>query len=782
MGGLSGPNANSVNIQEVKEKEEKLKKCVVHFRPKDGWRGGYGFDWIRLPNDPYRESKDNEGHVASDSSFTYGKYACPAKRVLIKANKNQGNYFIATQECTAFDDGNFNADLEGDPVYFCRSYIIYHGLKLPVNNNGKVVMFDMNSGKKVVTFTRAYVEEDTEEKEEKKKEKKKENKKDEKKEKKDNKSGPRLKLFNIEDPRGDEPDAAFSSDEPKEQLQLLDLDTIPQPPKFKPYTWLTYRFTFEKGEFKELHVSELNSKRKITLTSKSQLKKVSKKDKEFFRLNGDIVDSCWKNVNMDESSLRSNLRNLGVTVDNNGAKTVVLNNGQESITLNYEDGAIISALYSGKNGKVRMKNKEEIKKNGSRFGITEDMINDKGMDFMSLVKVINYDSFSISMENANKLVELPLQVHADVKNGKTDYVVDSFNGNDNADDRLMHEYWRDYAGTPIFIRNPYGKFNEDSVHGIYWDVMEYYKSVLAIPFSNNTEFKEIKREAEIQLFIRGEYDKIELVLNKKDEDKIKLSKDTIKSGSTVNLTVKIKEFFNEEATITALSEGMIVGELKVIVQPIFSCSVCFINVNLIDGMDKYSVPEDGWNPKVEDTREVFLQAGIYLDRLKGGIDINYSDLEAFYDPSYPKAVIFRDTAQLQPFAPDTSIIDVIERELFAHPEKYETAFDAIRVYIFNAARVNDGDFFIYGYRMPNIRDVALIFKKSIEIMGMEKSNVIAHELGHLLGLEHPYHSYKTMHTMQNGCTSNVMDISEVKYSWTQSQWKTLRYNCLKHYS
>ena len=106
----------------------------------------------------------------------------------------------------------------------------------------------------------------------------------------------------------------------------------------------------------------------------------------------------------------------------------------------------------------------------------EDMINDKGMDFMSLVKVINYDSFSISMENANKLVELPLQVHADVKNGKTDYVVDSFNGNDNADDRLMHEYWRDYAGTPIFIRNPYGKFNEDSVHGIYWDVMEYYKS------------------------------------------------------------------------------------------------------------------------------------------------------------------------------------------------------------------------------------------------------------------------------------------------------------------
>lgn len=768
----SGSSAN-VSIKEQQEKEEKLKKCVVHFRPKEDWRGGYGFDWVRLISDPYKEVINDEGHHSMSTLNCIGKYMCPAKMVKISAYKDDKNVFKVEQEVIPYDMGNYNDDLEGDPLYFCRNYIRYHGLQIPVSGNNAII-YELVGGKKIVEFTRVYTTPadsnvENKKKDDKGKKKKEETKKDQEKKR------PELELLDVEETGKSH---AEPSEKP-ERLELLDVDVPPEYTPYKEWCQVDYKYTFEKGKFKELVVKELSSQRKLTIGSKSELNKVSKKDKDFFRLKGDIIDACWKNQNMDQISLAKNTNNKFVNVDNEGSKTVVLtDHSGNTFTMYFEEGVMLNARIDKPSGSTRLKNHEEIKKKGTKAGLTEDMINDQGLDLMSLLKTLNYKSFSITMEQPKKLSMLPISYHVEESNGETKYVVDSFNGDDNADDRLLHEYWRDYTDSCCMkIRDPFGKFNSQAYKGIYWDVMDYFFPTLAIPYSENKEFKDISGKAEIQLFINGDYDKIELV--PKDEKLIKLSTTTIKSGSNCKLTVEAKRVFNQ-TFVSAKSEGIEVGRLKVTMNVIKRIKVYFFNVNIIDGDYSYCVPEKGWSPKQEDMKAIFLQAGIKLDTFQGAVNINYSDLQYYYDIDRPKAVIVRDEAVMDFGQPEVPLVNILEREVFAHPERYEDSFDAIRVYVFNAARVNDDDFFIFGYQWPDNKRAALIFKISIETLKMEKSNVVAHELCHLFGLNHSYHNLEP-YTMQDEGTSNVMDVTHVKYSLTESQWKTVHANAMMRF-
>ena len=59
MQGL-GNNSDTQETEEQREEEKVINApCVVHFRPKKGWKGkDYGFDWMRLGEDgesPYQD-------------------------------------------------------------------------------------------------------------------------------------------------------------------------------------------------------------------------------------------------------------------------------------------------------------------------------------------------------------------------------------------------------------------------------------------------------------------------------------------------------------------------------------------------------------------------------------------------------------------------------------------------------------------------------------------------------------------------------------------------------
>lgn len=80
MQGL-GNNSDTQETEEQREEEKVINApCVVHFRPKKGWKGeDYGFDWMRLGDDgesPYQDivgkmfKKDGSEPTASDINNT----------------------------------------------------------------------------------------------------------------------------------------------------------------------------------------------------------------------------------------------------------------------------------------------------------------------------------------------------------------------------------------------------------------------------------------------------------------------------------------------------------------------------------------------------------------------------------------------------------------------------------------------------------------------------------------------------------------------------------------
>ena len=722
MGGLSGPQAESGNLEKIQEQEEKLKKCVVHFRPKEGWKGGYGFDWFRLQTDDFKETTDTQGTRSMSTKSLVGKYMCPAARV--KMGYGWAGHSRGYCETEAIDPSNFNADLEQTPLHFCRFYIPYDGMKIPVNNSFNALLYDLDGGEKIVKFSRKLGG-------------------DQKKKSKKGKKG---------------------KEKQAEEERIVE-----------------YTYTFSKGKAKELKVKDLISDNEQTYSSSGALSKASKKDKAFFGLKGDIIDDCWKNKNMNLGSLNSNPLNMGVLVQSDGAKKVELANPTQTITLDYEDGVLVRAEIMNKGAKtIKLKTADEVKKKGLDKGLSQDMIDDNGMDYFSLRRVLNYNKFQITLEYPKKFLEYPVKAKAETKQGIEVIKLESFDNDRKSEDGLLHEYCDDFFPSYFYMRDPNGQFNEGGEGGMHWDLLKYYTSSLAIPASDNKKYKKYANEAKIQVFINGEYDKITFDY---DDKYLKVKPSKITSGSQCTLTIERKRM-KDSIKIKALSEGQLVGALNVRMFTMLPVNVCFVNVRIEDtyknevGCYIDSKKHMPWNPSLDNYQEVFLQAGLYIDKITPvELTVDYSELAPFFHEMHPRKVIARDV-----LLGNDNIVTRLDGS-FARkaPEKYIENRAAVKVYFLDLIRCDGEDFYIDGSKMVNDNENVVVYTTTVALMDHQLTNVIAHELGHIFGLEHSYHNIEA-HTLQKKGTTNVMDLSSVKYSLHRFQWNTMRYHAIKKLS
>ena len=144
----------NMNENERRNQEKKLKNCIVHFRPKKGWKGEYGFDWFKEPWDWDDKGTNSDGVPFMHNFENIGKHVCGASSATISYNRSEDRI---TVESVPNDESNFYEDATENKTISTR-YVIDHKMAFPVLKfKGKdyVVSYDgeYKQNRKMLVFT-----------------------------------------------------------------------------------------------------------------------------------------------------------------------------------------------------------------------------------------------------------------------------------------------------------------------------------------------------------------------------------------------------------------------------------------------------------------------------------------------------------------------------------------------------------------------------------------------------------------------------------------------------
>ena len=194
-----------------------------------------------------------------------------------------------------------------------------------------------------------------------------------------------------------------------------------------------------------------------------------------------------------------------------------------------------------------------------------------------------------------------------------------------------------------------------------------------------------------------------------------------------------------------------------------------------------------WNRKqMSKEADILRQAGIYIEKEEEVSTIMDFSLIQSYDiiESGPYRYVVRKERRDS----DNKLLGTVIDEEFLRQPKNMKYQNHIRIYLkdygfldFEVRQDDQGQmkevptFYTFGYSTGyDKHSCILIFKRSISINGAKASNTLGHEIMHRLGLDHTFHN-RNPYTFKYATTGNVMDYSMSNNNSTnQYQWKLMR--------
>lgn len=805
--GKNNGNDNSTN------KDMQDKECLVFFRPKDDWKGEFGFDWIRMGESFEKEYIDDEGTESDTSPSNIGKYVGPAQSATVIYEKKSNKFTI---DAIPFDTSNFVKDVEMSK--FAIKYIIDRGWKFPVlEENGGLYFFDYGLNEdyhKTVEFEYVFTEV---------------------KEKKAKKEKPTKKKKELD--MGDLGKITMEVEDENPTLELLDVE-VPS----KQYVY-SYKIEYEKGEVKEVKIYD-EKYDSITFKKNDRKKATDKKVMEKWHTNNELVKRIWNNYNMDEESLAKDTKHIrSVRVDCGSYKKLEIEREDGPITCTdiYEYECCKLIKFTHIKGEWDEKTEQIVPKKYQYHGAYDIVqgINKKNIkndsrcliDPYLTVRTLSKNSqnvkitatFSPAIPQRFKLIkgqgvnkygetcETITQAEGDVvvmKSGgskgfvksKEPVILKPF-----TDDGFLHTYWDDMYvdGKKIVAKNHL----KNDPPTLDW----YYFPTLGL--TNGQKNKKLKRgvydQAELKLKMMGSFDEIELSSSNKN---LELSRKKIKSASDDDLTVKLTGACKPDEYITAKSKGVEVGHLKVKVMSHLEFNICYITVNCfkktanlkIDAADSILPGNRRWKVDSDSHhKEIMAQGGCILNEIGENDNLSVNVLEedrsrgpledVSDDPSNCSRYLVWDEADGENVflldavsAGGKSIAQFLDERFLGECPEYK---GCVRVYILNKyletyenfMKENYQDkYYINGLVMPDKKNVILLFKKSIEANGDFSSETLAHMLGCMFGLYHSFDN-RSQFTFKYMTTTNAMDYGKRLHSLVPYQWDTINSNLKKVY-
>ncbi len=739
--------------KERRNQEEKLRNCIVHFRPKKGWKGEYGFDWFKEPWDWDDKGTNSEGVPFMNNFDNIGKHVCGASSATISYNRSEGRI---TVESVPKDKSNFYEDAI-EKSDFSTRYVIDHEMAFPVvKSEGKdyVVSYDGNFENKRKTLDFYY--------------KHKVAVKKQKKSKKESKAT-------------------------QEETEIL----------------YHYQIEYEDGELKQWKVSR--GSESIDLTNKRK-EKLTKDEKRKWNIPSEYWENVKINRNMDKESLLKNTNNI---IDEPGYpfKEVCdsriyldITESHTAYHVEYENGKIMKLVEEDliNRTKKRYVGIKEIKAKGNLAN--QDILSCSRIQIWNFLQTLNYNKVTIryvpavigvyrieteaagsrydmisdekitKVESLSRVVTLDNELRKKSEKRVWEEVNSMFIGG------ILKNYWEDYVDGRFFDF----RFKKSDLPALY-----FFSTLSLTQFGKKRQKdwdRDAKDQAEILAIKEGQYDEIKFVSSNKN---LVVSPKSISGDKNdIKLKVKLVGLCNKEETIIAYSEDKVVGVLQVkVFPPMMELNVCVINTTFTrrHGAEVYPVKgilpgNRRWNfDKDSHHEEILGQAGIILKMEKMEMEYDQEEFENYIGHSDKLS----DDVVAFPYGKSQSVsFSKRMDDLFlkSHP-KYR---GMMRVYLVNKYYMSnyleeinaENNASIepkipMGWMIPNEDDVVAIFQKSIEHSGEFDSETLAHELIHCLGLKHNFDN-RNKHTMKISSTENVMDYENPTHALNSYQWEEMR--------
>ncbi|MBR3286829.1 MAG: hypothetical protein IKI72_03300 [Bacteroidales bacterium] len=784
---MAGIGSDQRKQQQQNEQQENGKFCLVQFRPIPDWKGEYGFDWFRMMGDYDDKREDNENADNFDTNI--GKYMCASPSVKMYCNWDGKENGIEADDF----DKNFVKDIEQDPCYFCRYYILRNGVKVPVVKDGgayKALHYDVDvslktktvtfkrdvrgiSMKVVIKYENTTLREITLSKEEEV-----------------------YVLSEVEAPRRQWEWSAGESFTQKAEINedvrkkyvltrgmvnafwdkigLMDEKKLASPATIhgldNTYTkgsveYATkkivsadlygQRFTFSyyNGKLEKLKVYEFRKEIEklqfdMTLDKYDRATKekdkneylsiLSKKFRPYFLLGVNQKTGKWESAKA---------RQWGDSTFNSEIKNEKLQ--AERYASEYYGYSVI---------------KDQNKKH--KWGIYDDFLENKDINAYELLNspILNKRAagFFIEMTPAGKIVEEPLTVtEAGEKELPTYGIYEDkvMKVDKPCDDGVLHLYCEDYlVNRRIRVY--------DSGRGKF---MGYPIPVLGMAqFGSKNErkrfFTTIYDEADVQMLYHGDFDKITFTPT---SENIKVDPEKVTSPKKNRLNIRVTGQCNTTEYIVAKNEkGTWVGLLELRVWPPIPVHILLVSVTsglgngVDDSEDAYNTSmQEGWSPERDRHYQLLSQAGIIAKEQKISMNIPRSLIQPFLDENNNIGRLYLDDEN------ETTLNEVLEKHL--EPLNINKSF--IRVFI-----VDELCKLASGASLADPPTI-ILFKKSIETSSKDWSTreVLGHELLHQLNLRHSFHN-ESPFTFKYKTTTNAMDYSSRIYSLGPAQWNIMR--------
>ncbi len=784
---MAGIGSDQRKQQQQNEQQENGKSCLVQFRPIPDWKGEYGFDWFRMMGDYDDKREDNENADNFDTNI--GKYMCASPSVKMYCNWDGKENGIEADDF----DKNFVKDIEQDPCYFCRYYILRNGVKVPVVKDGgayKALHYDVDvslktktvtfkrdvrgiSMKVVIKYENTTLREITLSKEEEV-----------------------YVLSEVEAPRRQWEWSAGESFTQKAEINedvrkkyvltrgmvnafwdkigLMDEKKLASPATIhgldNTYTkgsveYATkkivsadlygQRFTFSyyNGKLEKLKVYEFRKEIEklqfdMTLDKYDRATKekdkneylsiLSKKFRPYFLLGVNQKTGKWESAKA---------RQWGDSTFNSEIKNEKLQ--AERYASEYYGYSVI---------------KDQNKKH--KWGIYDDFLENKDINAYELLNspILNKRAagFFIEMTPAGKIVEEPLTVtEAGEKELPTYGIYEDkvMKVDKPCDDGVLHLYCEDYlVNRRIRVY--------DSGRGKF---MGYPIPVLGMAqFGSKNErkrfFTTIYDEADVQMLYHGDFDKITFTPT---SENIKVDPEKVTSPKKNRLNIRVTGQCNTTEYIVAKNEkGTWVGLLELRVWPPIPVHILLVSVTsglgngVDDSEDAYNTSmQEGWSPERDRHYQLLSQAGIIAKEQKISMNIPRSLIQPFLDENNNIGRLYLDDEN------ETTLNEVLEKHL--EPLNINKSF--IRVFI-----VDELCKLASGASLADPPTI-ILFKKSIETSSKDWSTreVLGHELLHQLNLRHSFHN-ESPFTFKYKTTTNAMDYSSRIYSLGPAQWNIMR--------
>ncbi len=741
----------NMNENERRNQEKKLKNCIVHFRPKKGWKGEYGFDWFKEPWDWDDKGTNSDGVPFMHNFENIGKHVCGASSATISYNRSEDRI---TVESVPNDESNFYEDATENKTISTR-YVIDHKMAFPVLKfKGKdyVVSYDgeYKQNRKMLVFTYKH----------------KVAVKKQKKSKKESKAT-------------------------QEETEIL----------------YRYHIEYEDGELKLWKVARgrNNTYEEIDLTNKTQ-KALTKNEKRKWNIPNEYWKSVKNNRNMDKKSLLKNTNNIIDEPDDPFVEIcdsriyLDITESHTAYHVEYENGRIMKMVVEDLINRKRERyvGIKEIKgKLANR-----DILSCSRIQIWNFLQTLNYNTVTIKyvpavtglycieteiagkrydmineekitkVESLNRVVTLDNKLKKKSEDNVLEEVNSMFKGG------VLKNYWEDYVDGRFFDF----RFKKSDLPALY-----FFSTLSLTQFGKKRQKdwdRDAKDQAEILAIKEGQYDEIKFVSSNKN---LVVSPKSISGDKNdIKLKVKLVGLCNKEETIIAYSEDKVVGVLQVKVFPPMELNVCVINTTFTRRQGAEVYPVKGILPgnrrwdfdKDSRHEEIMGQAGIILKMEKMEMEYDQEEFESYIEHSDKLS----DDVVAFPYGnpPSVSFSKRMD-DLFleSHP-KYR---GMMRVYLVNKYYMSNYSEAEYdasikpnipmGWMMPNEDEVVVVFQKSIEHNGFFDRATLAHALIHCLGLKHNFDN-RNKHTMKISSTENVMDYENPSHALNSYQWEEMR--------